>query len=170
MNQSNKYVAPLLSGAILLCLTSCTAILRDRNGNQVTSFSPGSPSQLTQPAQTISQKTITIYQPDSQCQTLVPAKVTLPSTSALQGAVGKILEQRNSNNFNVTGYRVSVNPKSGIATVDMRLAPNSQRKFVSLSTCEQFALFGSLRKTLTSNPGFKIKDVRFTKQGQEISL
>jgi hypothetical protein len=50
------------------------------------------------------------------------------------------------------------------------LSPNSRRQFVSLSTCEQFALFGSLRKTLTDNSPLKIKGVRFTERGQDIVL
>ncbi len=196
MDRINKYVVPLLSGVILLCLTSYASTLTNRKGDKLASFSPLTPNQPTQPnTQTqvasrllnaansmqtalnpsptptlISQKTVTIYRPDSQCQTLVPEKVALPSVSTLQAAVGKVLEQRNSTDFNVAGYRVSVNPKSSVATVDMRIAPTSLRKFVSLSTCEQLALFGSLRKTLTSNQGFKIKNVRFTEQGQEIFL
>ncbi|MCS6794155.1 MAG: hypothetical protein N3E45_01570 [Oscillatoriaceae bacterium SKW80] len=60
--------------------------------------------------------------------------------------------------------------KTGVATVEMRLSPNSKRQFVSLSSCEQFGLFGSLRKTLTSNPAWKIKEVRFSEGGKEIEL
>ncbi|NEQ15875.1 MAG: sporulation/spore germination protein, partial [Moorea sp. SIO3E2] len=33
-----------------------------------------------------------------------------------------------------------------------------------------FALFGSLRKTLTANSQLNIKDVRFTEQGEDIYL
>ncbi|MFM6369036.1 MAG: sporulation/spore germination protein, partial [Dolichospermum sp.] len=40
----------------------------------------------------------------------------------------------------------------------------------SLSSCEQFALFGSVRKTLMSNSEWKIKDVRFTERGEDIVL
>ncbi|HEY9873345.1 MAG TPA: hypothetical protein V6D12_07900 [Candidatus Obscuribacterales bacterium] len=114
--------------------------------------------------------TVSIYQPDSQCQTLKSEKVAVPAQRPMEAAVGKVLEQQDTGDFSVAGYRLSVNPKNGIATVDMRLLPNSKRKFVSLSTCEQFALFGSLRKTLTSNQTWKIKDVRFTEQSQEIYL
>ncbi|MBD2021984.1 hypothetical protein H6F43_17535, partial [Leptolyngbya sp. FACHB-36] len=60
--------------------------------------------------------------------------------------------------------------RNGVATVDLRLPANAKRRFVSLSTCEQLALFGSIRKTLTSNRQWKIKSVRFTEKGQPIVL
>jgi hypothetical protein len=90
--------------------------------------------------------------------------------SPVDAAVGKVLEKASSGDFDLAGYRVNVNSKSGVATVDLRLAPNAQRQFLSLSTCEQFALFGSLRKTLVDNAQLKIKDVRFTEQGQDLEL
>jgi hypothetical protein len=121
----------------------------------------------TQAQNTIS---LNIYQADSQCQTLVPEKVTIPAGSPVDAAVGKVLEKASSGDFDLAGYRVNVNAKSGVATVDLRLAPDAQRQFLSLSTCEQFALFGSLRKTLVDNAQLKIKDVRFTEQGQELEL
>ncbi len=114
--------------------------------------------------------TLTIYQADSQCQNLVPEQVSVPADTLVDGAVGKVLQQADSGDFDLAGYRVQVNPNSGVATVDFRLSPDSRRQFVSLSSCEQFALFGSLRKTLTDNSRLKIKDVRFTEQGQAIQL
>lgn len=169
MNRLHKYVVPLLSGVIFLSLSGCASTLTNRKGDAAQTPVASKSSPASTP---ISQNpvNVTIYRPDSQCEALVPEKVSVSGGSSLEAAVGKVLELRNSADFNLSGYRVSVNPKSGVATVDMRLAPNSKRKFVSLSTCEQFALFGSLRKTLTSNQGFKIKDVRFTEQGQKISL
>ncbi|NEQ18733.1 MAG: sporulation/spore germination protein [Microcoleus sp. SIO2G3] len=121
----------------------------------------------TQAQNTIS---LNIYQADSQCQTLVPEKVAVPARSPVDAAVGKVLEKASSGDFDLAGYRVNVNFKSGVATVDLRLAPDAQRQFLSLSTCEQFALFGSLRKTLVDNAQLKIKDVRFTEQGQDLEL
>ncbi|MFO0142950.1 MAG: sporulation/spore germination protein, partial [Aphanizomenon sp.] len=38
------------------------------------------------------------------------------------------------------------------------------------SSCEQFALFSSIRKTLISNAQWKIKEVRFTERGEDIML
>ncbi|MEW6495365.1 MAG: sporulation/spore germination protein [Cyanobacteriota bacterium] len=114
--------------------------------------------------------TLTIYQADSQCQNLVPEQVSVSADTLVDAAVGKVLQQADSGDFNLAGYRVQVNPNSGVATVDFRLSPDSRRQFVSLSSCEQFALFGSLRKTLTDNSRLKIKDVRFTERGQAIQL
>lgn len=110
----------------------------------------------------------TLYTSDSQCQKLVPQKVELPANTPIESAVGKIIEKHDSADFNLSGYRVNL--KNGVATVDFRLAPNSQRQLSSLSSCEQFALFNSVRRTLTSNPQWKVKNVRFTEKGQEIVL
>jgi hypothetical protein len=111
---------------------------------------------------------VTVYNSDAECQELVPQKTPVSSQEPVVGAVGKILEGRDNGDFSLSGYRVNV--KNGIATVDLRLSPNSKRILTSLSSCEQFALFGSLRKTLTSNSQWNIKDVRFTEKGEEIAL
>ncbi len=109
---------------------------------------------------------VTLYTSDEQCQQLIPQKVPVAAEEPVNGAVSKILEQRDTSDINLSTYRVNV--KNGVATVDLRIAPNSKRQLASLSSCEQFALFGSLRKTLTSNAQWKIKDVRFTESGKEI--
>jgi len=114
--------------------------------------------------------TVIIYKADTQCNSLVAEKITIPAERQIEAAVGKVLERRNTGDFDLAGYRVILNANSGIATVDLRISPDSQRTFASLSNCEQMALFGSVRKTLTSNLGWKIQDVRFTAQGEEIYL
>jgi hypothetical protein len=111
---------------------------------------------------------VTLYTSDTQCQELIPQKAVVSAEEPMTGAIGKILAQRDTSDFNLSGYRVSV--KNGVATVDLRISPESKRQLASLSSCEQFALFGSLRKTLTSNAEWKIKEVRFTERGQEILL
>ncbi|OLT58048.1 hypothetical protein [Moorena bouillonii] len=113
---------------------------------------------------------LNVYRADSQCQSLVSEQVAVPVGNPVNTVIGKVLETGNSSDFNVSGYRVKINANTGVATVDLRLSPDSQRQFVSLSTCEQFALFGSLRKTLTANSQLNIKDVRFTEQGEDIYL
>lgn len=127
-----------------------------------TPIAPATTSKVT----TAKTTNVTVYTSDAQCQQLIAQKVPVSADEPVQGAVGKILEQRDSGDFNLSSYRVNV--KNGVATVDLRLAPNSKRQIASLSSCEQFALFGSLRKTLTSNAQWKIKDVRFTERGEEI--
>jgi hypothetical protein len=230
MNCLNKYLAPFVTGAIVLTLSSCnsspTSPTSDSAGvpsaatpsSPTTALSdsvtptPASPLEETPvatPSATASQKTpleassarssstqktpiaaqssktkatqaaattqsnktvsLKIYRADSQCQNLVPETAAVPSTSPVNAAVGKVIEGANSSDFELAGYRVNVN-NNGVATVDLRRSPNSQRQFASLSACEQFALFASLRKTLTDNSQLKIKDVRFTEQGQEIGL
>lgn len=111
---------------------------------------------------------ILLYTSDTQCQKLIPKRVAVPSVESVTSAVGKILKQHDSGDFSVSGYRVTV--KNGTAIVDLRISPHSQRQFTSLSNCEQFALFGSLRKTLTSNAQWKIKQVRFTELGKEMTF
>lgn len=120
--------------------------------------------------QSLKTVTVTLYQTDAQCENLVAKKVAVPANNLVDNAVGKVLQHVVSSDFNLAGYRVKVNSKSGVATVDFRLSPNAKRQFVSLSSCEQLALFGSLRKTLTANAQLKIKSVRFTNQGTEIVL
>lgn len=111
---------------------------------------------------------VTVFTSDLQCQDYVPKKVSVSANKPVTDAVGEILAEKDTGDFNISNYRVNIN--NGVATVDLRLSPNSQRQLTSLSSCEQFALFGSLRKTLTSNPKWKIKDVRFTEAGEEIVL
>ncbi|MGQ4649444.1 hypothetical protein [Lyngbya aestuarii] len=113
---------------------------------------------------------VNIYTTDSQCQALVPEVVTVPASNSVSAAVDKVLAQTNSADFELVGYRVNIDADTKIATIDLRRSPDAQRQFVSLSTCEQYNLFGSLRKTLTTNSPLNIKDVRFMEQGQEIYL
>ena len=110
----------------------------------------------------------TLYTSDSQCQKLIPTKVAIPANKPINAAVAQIIKQQDSGDLNLSGYRVSIN--NGTATIDLRIDPKSRRQIVSLSSCEQVALFGSLRKTLTSNPNWNITRVRFTQLGEDIVL
>ena len=200
MKRLKKYFTRLLTGVIVLSLSSCASGLTKSNtdtsvAETIDTFSVtqldatgSTPAQeqtvtsvVTQPLKATNTKAtsispsiktvpINIYQADSQCQTLVSEKVAIPLENSVNAAVEKVLKQADSGDFDLVGYRVNVNADSRIATVDLRLSPDSRRQFVSLSTCEQFALFGSLRKTLTSNSQLKLKAVRFTQQGKEIKL
>jgi hypothetical protein len=199
MNRLKKYLTPLITGLIVVSLNSCASSPNNQpsdNANSPTTetgntastgLSARAASTPAQPQQEIpvasqplnakgaspqgkGKVTLNIYQADNQCQTLVAEKVAVPATSVVDAAVGQVLKQADSGDFDLAGYRVQVNPKSRVATVDFRLSPNSRRQFVSLSSCEQFALFGSLRKTLTNNSRLKIKNVRFTERGQEIVI
>ncbi|MEH1813062.1 MAG: sporulation/spore germination protein [Nostoc sp.] len=143
------------------------AQLREKSPNQESSKenTPSSPTSKVATAKTTS---VTLYTSDTQCQKLIPEKVSVPAEEPVTNAVSKILEKRDTSDFSLSGYRVNI--KNGIATVDLRISPESKRQITSLSSCEQFALFGSLRKTLTSNAQWNIKEVRFTEGGEDIVL
>jgi hypothetical protein len=110
--------------------------------------------------------TVNVYGVDSQCEKLVPREVQVPRDRALDAAIGKVLQDFSTVDFPISGYRVKVD--GGIATIDLRLPPNALRKMTSLSSCEQFALFGSLRETLMQNSDWGIQSVKFTERGEEI--
>jgi hypothetical protein len=143
------------------------AQLREKSPNQE-SPQENTPSSSTSKAPTSKTTNVTIYTSDVQCQELVPEKVSVSAEEPVTNVVGKIIEKRDTSDFSLSGYRVNV--KNGIATVDLRISPESKRQIASLSSCEQFALFGSLRKTLTSNTEWNIKKVRFTERGEDIVL
>lgn len=111
---------------------------------------------------------ITVFTSDLQCQKLVPQKVSVSSNEPMKDAVGKIIASKNTADLNISNYRVNVN--NGTATVDFRIPSDSPRQLVSLSSCEQFTLFKSIEKTLTSNPKWNVKNVKFTQSGEEIYL
>ncbi|MEH2302790.1 sporulation/spore germination protein [Nostoc sp.] len=143
------------------------AQLREKSSNQE-SPKENTPSSPTSKAATSKTTKVTVYTSDTQCQKLIPEKVSVPAEEPVKNVVGKILEKRDTSDFSLSGYRVNI--KNGIATVDLRISPESKRQITSLSSCEQFALFGSLRKTLTSNAQWNIKEVRFTERGEDIVL
>lgn len=143
------------------------AQLREKSPNQE-SPKENTPSSSTSKAATSKTTKVTLYTSDTQCQELIPEKVSVPAEEPVKNVVGKIIEKRDTSDLSLSGYRVNV--KNGIATVDLRISPDSKRQIASLSSCEQFALFGSLRKTLTSNAQWNIKEVRFTERGKDIVL
>ncbi|MEH2415773.1 sporulation/spore germination protein [Nostoc sp.] len=146
---------------------SSVAQLREKSPHQE-SPKENTPSSSTPKAITSKTTSVTIYTSDTQCQELIPEKVSVPAEKPVTNVVSKILEKRDTSDFSLSGYRVNI--KNGIATVDLRISPESKRQIASLSSCEQFALFGSLRKTLTSNAQWNIKEVRFTERGEDIVL
>jgi hypothetical protein len=192
INHIKNYVTILLTGTLALSLSSCASSLANPQSNDISSPTPkladsslttqlnSTPSKTTQKLpvsskplkanhQSLKTITITLYQADTQCQGLVAKKIAIASDNPVDHAVEEVLKQTDSADVNLAGYRVNVNSKTQIATVDLRLPPKSKRQFASLSNCEQLALFGSLHKTLTSNPKLNIKDVRFTNQGTKIT-
>ncbi len=127
---------------------------------------PEPQKQTLSPADTVP---VTIYQVDSQCSELVPRQITLPKEQVLERAIAEVLAQQSSSDFTLN-YRIKVEADQQVVTIDFRVPTNADRTFNSLSSCEQLALFGGLRKTITSNPNWQINQVIFTERGEEISL
>jgi hypothetical protein len=189
MNTTKRYFLPLIFVTMFVSLSSETpspittptnsassltpsqipsvAQLREKSPNQE-SLKENTPSSLTSKAASSKTTNVTVYISDAQCQELVPEKVSVPAEEPVKNVVSKILEKRDTSDFSLSSYRVNI--KNGIATVDLRISLESKRQITSLSSCEQFALFGSLRKTLTSNAQWNIKEVRFTERGEDIVL
>lgn len=111
--------------------------------------------------------TINLYQLDSQCSRFETTKATVPANQPVTQAIAQTLAKANSESLDVAGYRVKV--AAGVATIDFRPALNTRKSLMTLANCEQLALFGSVRRTLTQNPVLKIKSVRFTERGQSIA-
>ena len=119
----------------------------------------------TAPANTVP---VTIYRVDSECSKLVPQQVTVSEDRPIEDAVAKTLEIQQ---FELPlGYRVEVDDYYQVAVIDFRVPATSRRTLESLSACEQFTLFESLRETLTTNSNWEIRDVYFTNLGEDLIL
>lgn len=126
------------------------------------------PSKPTPKSKASAPKTVAvnIYQLDNQCNQFIAKKENLAANQPVTQAIAKVLENLADSDLEVSGYRVKV--ASGVATIDLRRATNASRPLRSFSNCEQLALFGSLRRTLTGNRVLKIKSVQFRDRGQLI--
>ncbi|ESA36172.1 sporulation spore germination protein [Leptolyngbya sp. Heron Island J] len=111
---------------------------------------------------------VSIYVMDDSCSNFTAESVKVPADQAMTEAVGEVLERHQFEAFKLSGYRVNVEDSK--AVVDLRLAEDSQRQFLSLSSCEQQGLFGGLEETLTQNSTWKVNQVEFTNRGKEIVL
>ena len=112
--------------------------------------------------------TISVYTIDDQCNDFVEETVQVPSDAAIDNAVGKAMNSVEYNALKLGDYQVNVTGSTAI--VDMQLAPGSERQFVSLASCEQRSLFGSIEETLTNNPDWNIDSVKFTEYGKDLVL
>ena len=112
--------------------------------------------------------TVSVYTIDDQCNEFISEPIQVSSAKAIDEAVGKAMTSVDYNAFKLAGYQVNVT--GGTAIVDMQLAPGSERKFVSLSSCEQRALFGSIEETLMNNDAWNVNAVKFTSAGKDIIL
>lgn len=113
--------------------------------------------------------TVKVYRANGDCATLAAELVSVPEETLVQ-AVGAAIDQFATADFPIAGYRVNHNRETQTVTVDLRLPPDAPRPFASLSPCEQFALFGSIRQTVTEFEPESVQGVNFTTQGQYIAL
>ncbi|MEM8807361.1 MAG: sporulation/spore germination protein [Cyanobacteria bacterium P01_G01_bin.38] len=114
---------------------------------------------------------VSIYVMDDQCNDFVKRTVQVQADKAMDEAIGQVIATASDfNAFDMSGYRVKFDESTGMAVVDLRLAPDSQRQFVSLSSCEQRTLFGSVEETLMENSDWDVKAVEFTDSGEELVL
>ena len=180
MNNTKKYLISFLSGLILIPASAFVVTSQTSNNSktQVNSTNTNTTSDSTVVAQrrlptqtrNTDETTVMVYHVDNQCEGLVSEQVKVPKSNSLEAAVGKVLEEQNNGDFEIVGYRVKIDQNQKIATIDFRLPPDTQRQFISLSPCELFSIFGSLRETLTTNSEWNIKEVQFTEKGKEIFL
>ncbi|MEL6878879.1 MAG: hypothetical protein AAFP09_00005 [Cyanobacteria bacterium J06607_10] len=121
-----------------------------------------------QPGGSDAMVSVSVYTIDDQCNDFVEETIQVPADQAMFQAVGKAVDSVDANEFKLEDYRVVL--EGNTAVVDMSLADGSERQFVSLSSCEQRALFGSVEETLLNNPDWAVDAVKFTNAGEELVL
>jgi hypothetical protein len=176
LTQMMPYTRYLLSLLTLttLSLASCSTPLAQTapvpSPEPIAVKSPASPRPPSAKPRAKPAKTVTVnaYKLDGRCTQQIAEPVTVSAQQPIQGAIAKAIELGSNSDFSLSGFRVNV--KSGLATVDLRVAPNSKRRLQSLSVCERMALLGSVRRTLMGNAQWKIKTVKFTDRGKALVL
>jgi hypothetical protein len=163
--KSRVFVIVLLLGVIPAGLKGCRS---PSVAPSPTASSPTASSPTASSPQTGLRTSVTLYKANDQCDQYEPSPVQVSAENALEAAVGEIIKAQQNVDFAIAGYRVRVD--QGVATVDFRVAPDSPRQIASLSSCEQFVLFGGISETLTRNPQFQIQEVRFSDRGEEIAF
>jgi hypothetical protein len=128
------------------------------------------PAVLASSAASDSAVTVTVYKVDNNCRSLHPEAVTGPDNQLMSSAVNEVLKQQVFSSLGLVGYRLRIDRRLGIATVDLRTSGNYRQKLQNLSSCQMLGLFGGLRRTLTSYAPWKIKTVRFTELGEDILI
>jgi hypothetical protein len=126
-----------------------------------------------EPLKAIAKTTPTqIFYANRQCDRLTTAIEQIPSSGSEQETATRtlrsLLERQKIYGVKVNNYQVTL--ENGVATVDITLDPRSQRRMTSLSSCEQFALFSSIKTTLLQNQALTVNEVKFTEAGREIYL
>jgi hypothetical protein len=195
MNRICKQLGYLATGLILLGASSCFSsdaansaqnqsktparigqfLHLQLTGNQIDDRSTQAPQPSNSVASVLgssvgSQKavTVTVYKVDNLCQNLKPETLTGPEKQLMSLAVNEVLKQQIFDSLGLVGYRLRIDRRLGIATVDLRASGKWRQKLQNLSSCQMLGLFGGVRQTLTSYAPWKIKTVRFTELGEDI--
>lgn len=173
MNSIRQVLTFFTISFLTIWLNSCATSPRQVEPRLIRSISLPSPTTLKpsgSPSVTGEKRvTVTVYRVDSQCEGFIPPRVSVSEQKSLEDAIALTFSQEENRDF-ALGYRVIVDQKNAIVTIDFRVPSDAKRQITSLSSCEQLALFGSLRQTLKSNRLWKIKQVKFTEMGKEIYL
>jgi len=114
--------------------------------------------------------TVMVYRLMSDCEGYQPEPVQVAEAEALDQTVALILAEQQFPEFTLSGYRVTVDPDTKTATIDLRVARTSRRVLNSLSLCEQKAMLGSLKETLVNHPDWGVEAVDFTNRGNRLIL
>lgn len=118
------------------------------------------------------EQSIVFYTPAQDCTAFQTETRSVAADKAVPQIVHYLLTEQTGHllDFELAGYRLQPGENGNTLTIDFRRAPGAERQFVSLSVCEQLALFGSLRKTLVENASLNIDAVQFTERGQLLQL
>lgn len=113
---------------------------------------------------------IALYTPNDQCSAFITEEVLVPRQTDLPATIELILSTQEIPLFELTGYRLNLEPETNTAIIDLRVSRTSPRLLQSLSFCEQQALLGSLKETLVNHPNWGIEQVEFTNRGHRLVM
>lgn len=161
---------------LLLVLSRCEAPPPVPGSDQTpevaaTTFAVPSPNPRVNPDSIGATISVEIYSIDQTCETLVPSQITVPADRSLDASIASLLTRASPDGLSPLNYSIAVD-STGKATLDLRptVSGDPPRSLRSLSSCEQLALFGSLRQTLLSWPAWGIRSVEFTENSEPLVL
>jgi hypothetical protein len=174
MNHIRKYSMPLLLLMVLAIYLKMDVFAQKPVSmvNPITAIDHADRSWTARPQQqTLSAAnllTVDLYRVNGECNGFEAVPKDLPTETAMDAAIEETLAYTTNGDFEIAGYRLKTT--DSVATIDLRLPPDSPRTFLSLAPCEAYTILGSLRETLIKNEIFGVSRVNFTYQGEEIPL
>ncbi|NJN75459.1 MAG: hypothetical protein HC796_03505 [Synechococcaceae cyanobacterium RL_1_2] len=152
MNHIRKYsMALLLLMALAISLKMDVFAQKSASiTNPIAAMNDGDRSWTARPQQqTLSAANllkVDLYRVNSECNGFEAVVKDLPTETAMDAAIEETLAYTTNGDFEIAGYRLKT--VDSIATIDLRLPPDSPRTFLSLAPCEAYTILGSLRETL----------------------